>query len=174
MLTPQTGRGDPPKRRSKRTTTTRPAPPLPKETEDTVKAAFQKVYTGRDPRTAKSTNISVKRIVSGDPKYIDESVRFQDLTTREWVGEVNLVLLAAMRFIARAATEANVKNPRAIMAVAGALKIVNEADLTRRVIDAKLAEYYKPYGGPDFPLPAPIQRGRAIIQRQPIDAAERQ
>jgi aminopeptidase N len=67
---------------------------------------------------------------------------------REWAHEVAPTLRAALAFIQRAANGMNHRDPEALHAMAGALKLVNEAGLAMRVIDARLAAIG---GSPDQP-----------------------
>lgn len=59
----------------------------------------------------------------------------------EWANEIPAAIRSALRFIVRAGEEANPKDPEAIHAVAGALKIVTEVELTREIINARLGRY---------------------------------
>ena len=58
---------------------------------------------------------------------------------REWAHEIAPTLRAALAFIQRASTSLDARDPEAVHAMAGALKLVNEAGLAMRVIDARLA-----------------------------------
>jgi hypothetical protein len=62
----------------------------------------------------------------------------------EWANEVPAAIRSALRFIVRAGEEANPKDPEAIHAVAGALKIVSEVELTREIINARLGRHDRP------------------------------
>lgn len=68
---------------------------------------------------------------------------------RAWIERAAVALIAAVEFLTRAAREADPRNPEIIHAVAGALKILNEAILTSQVIDARLAHAYRRNGTSD-------------------------
>ncbi len=68
---------------------------------------------------------------------------------RAWIDRAAGALVAAAEFIERAAREADPRDPVAIHAVSGALKILNEAILTSQVIDARLAHTYRRNGTSD-------------------------
>jgi len=58
---------------------------------------------------------------------------------REWASSLAPAIREAIRFLQRAAREADPGDPNAIYAVAGALKILSEVFMTREVIGARLA-----------------------------------
>lgn len=60
--------------------------------------------------------------------------RFED----EWADELPAAIRASIRFLARAAQEANPMDPNVIHSVAGALKILADVTLTKQVLDARL------------------------------------
>jgi len=62
----------------------------------------------------------------------------------EWAHQIAPTLRAALAYIQRAAASLDTRDPEALHAMAGALKLVNEAGLAMRVIDARLAQV----GGP--------------------------
>lgn len=64
----------------------------------------------------------------------------------EWAKEIPAAIRSALRFIVRAGEEANPKDPTAIFAIAGALKIVAEIELTREIINARLDRQYRTDG----------------------------
>lgn len=61
------------------------------------------------------------------------------LAEREWAHKLAPAIRSALDFIARAGQQANPRDPNAIHAMAGALKLVTEAEVTKKVIDARLA-----------------------------------
>lgn len=124
----------------RRVTTIRsPIDPTPRQTEK-VRKTLAAAYDS-SVRTVSSHDI-----FGDEPELIGELKRYADLTAREWAGEVNRSIIESVRFIARAAKSGNPRSPRMVLAIAQALKTINEADLTRRVIDAKLAQFHQPLG----------------------------
>jgi hypothetical protein len=63
---------------------------------------------------------------------------------REWAEELAPAVRDTIRFLQRAATQADPADPNAIHAVAGALKILSEVLLTREVVNARLAGTDRP------------------------------
>lgn len=63
-----------------------------------------------------------------------------------WAEEAPAALRAGIRFLMRAAREANPKDPEAIHAVAGAFKLLAEIVFTKDVLDVRLAEFYRATG----------------------------
>ncbi|BCZ86923.1 hypothetical protein [Thermus thermophilus] len=57
---------------------------------------------------------------------------------KRWEEELAPAILEAVSFLRKAAREANPKDPKAIEAVANALKVLAELDLTRMVLEARL------------------------------------
>ena len=62
----------------------------------------------------------------------------KDLMEQEWAKDMPAAIRASIEFLRKAANNAKTDDPDAIHAVAGALKILSEVALTKRVIDARL------------------------------------
>jgi hypothetical protein len=60
------------------------------------------------------------------------------LFENQWATEIPGVIREGLNFLRRAAKEADPKDPAAIHAVAGFVKVLNEAELTREILDARL------------------------------------
>jgi hypothetical protein len=58
----------------------------------------------------------------------------------DWAQEMPEVLRAQLRFLKRAADEANPKDPETIHAIAGAYKLVFESGIMKAIVDARLAD----------------------------------
>ena len=56
----------------------------------------------------------------------------------EWANEIPAAMRAGLRFLMRAAEDADHKNPDVIHAIAGGMKIMAEIGLTKEIIDARL------------------------------------
>lgn len=63
-----------------------------------------------------------------------------------WAEEAPAALRAGIRFLMRAAREADPKDPEAIHAIAGAFKLLAEIVFTKDVLDVRLAEFYRTAG----------------------------
>jgi hypothetical protein len=61
-----------------------------------------------------------------------------------WAQEIPVAIRKAIAFIGRSATEADPKDPQAIHAMAGAVKILAEVGLTKEIIDARLGRNDRP------------------------------
>ena len=62
------------------------------------------------------------------------------LLEREWAHQIAPTLRAALDFIQRASTSLDPSDPEAVHAMAGAMKLTNEAGLALRMVDHRLAE----------------------------------
>lgn len=56
-----------------------------------------------------------------------------------WQGDLRDAIQAGIKFLKRSAEEADATDPDAIHAIAGAIKVMSETDMTSKVIDARLA-----------------------------------
>ncbi len=68
---------------------------------------------------------------------------------QDWAGALAGGILAGIEFLQRAARDANPKDPNAIHAIAGAVKILAEIGITKAVLDVKLASLRAENGTPD-------------------------
>lgn len=107
------------------------------------------VYYG-DIKTAERWGVTERTIqnyrskLDGDPELSGFFALKKAAFESEWANEVPAAIRSALRFIVRAGEEADPKNPEAIHAMAGALKIVAEVELTREIINARLGRYDRP------------------------------
>ena len=62
----------------------------------------------------------------------------KDLMEQEWAEEMPAAIRASIEFLRKAATEAKATDPDVIHAIAGALKILSDVAMTKKVIDARL------------------------------------
>lgn len=109
-----------------------------------VEAAYQ-----GDKVTAKKYGIT-ERTIRNYRKRLDEDKRlsafFQDKKERmeqRWADELPGAIRAAINYLQGAAQDADRRNPDAIHAVAGALKILSDVALTKEVLDARLARQHR-------------------------------
>ena len=58
---------------------------------------------------------------------------------REWVANLTGAIESGIDFLQRASDQADPKDPDAIHAIAGAVKILTEVGMNRRILDARLA-----------------------------------
>lgn len=109
------------------------------------------VYYG-DIKTAERWGITERTIqnyrnkLDNDPELSGYFVLKKRAFETEWANELPAAIRSALRFIVRAGEEADPKNPEAIHAMAGALKIVAEVGLTKDIIDARIGRYDRPDG----------------------------
>lgn len=74
-----------------------------------------------------------------DPKLAESVARKKAVLEREWATELAPAIRQTILFLRRAAQEADPRDPHAIHAVAGALKILADVAMTQKVLDARLA-----------------------------------
>lgn len=74
--------------------------------------------------------------------------RFED----GWADELSGAIRSSIRFLQRAANEADPKDPAVIHAVAGSLKILADVTLTKKVLDARLTGRGEPERAQDHAL----------------------
>ena len=103
-----------------------------------------------DQAAAQAENLSV-RTIQRYRRRMDEDQTLSQLVAEkkarletEWAHEIAPTLRAALKFLQRAATALDPRDPDAVHAVAGAFKLVNEGHQTVRVIDARLADLHRP------------------------------
>lgn len=109
-----------------------------------VEAAYQ-----GDDVAAKKYGVSV-RSVRRWRKRIDEDERLasfvrikKDRMEQRWADELPSAIRASITYLQNAAQEVNKRDPDAIHAVAGALKILSDVALTKEVLDARLAKQHR-------------------------------
>lgn len=71
---------------------------------------------------------------------------------QNWAEEIPAAIRSATRFLMTASVEADPKDPQAIHAVAGAMKIMAEVGLTKEILDVRLGRYDRPGGKENRPL----------------------
>jgi hypothetical protein len=128
------------------------------------------MYYG-DTQTADRWGISTKTIQRyrnqfNDDPYGELSRIVQikkDKFETEWANEIPAAIRAALRFLMRAAEEADHKNPDVIHAIAGGMKIAAEIGLTKDMIDARLGRLDRPNTEENRPLDAIDSGGNNII-----------
>ena len=65
----------------------------------------------------------------------------KEIFERDWVGRTAPAIIEAIDFLQRAAQSADPKDPDAIHAMAGALKILSEISMIKQIIDARMDQY---------------------------------
>lgn len=80
-----------------------------------------------------------RKRMQSDPNLLQFVIAKKAALEREWANELAPAIREAIRFLQRAAREADPSDPNAIHAVAGALKILSEVSMTKEVIGARLA-----------------------------------
>lgn len=111
-----------------------------------------------DQEVSRRYGISVRSIkryrarAHNDPKlalYVSEK---KTVLAQEWAAELGPAIREAIAFLHRAAQKADPENPQAIHAVAGALKILADVAMTRKVLDARLSDH----GGAELEAPGAV------------------
>lgn len=69
-------------------------------------------------------------------QFFKEKKALQD---KEWAHEIPSAIASCIQYLKKASQECDCKDPDAVHAIAGALKIMSEVSMTREVIDARLA-----------------------------------
>jgi hypothetical protein len=101
---------------------------------------------GGDREAAKKHGVSVRTIqlyrkrLQTDPELSRFFALKKDAFEGMWLEDSTSAIREAIRFLQRAATQADPTDPNAIHAVAGALKILAEVSLTREVLSVRLEE----------------------------------
>lgn len=117
--------------------------------ELTAMILVESSYFG-DKRTAKKFGISDRTIrnyrqrLNSDEELAKIFREKNDLSAQEWAHEMPAAIRAAIDFLRRASQEAKTDDPECIHAVAGALKILSDVEITKQVIDARFAGAYRP------------------------------
>ena len=108
-----------------------------------IEAAYQ-----GDKDTAERWDISVRTIQRYRNRLDedDELSRIVAVKKRqyetEWANELPAAIREATRFLQRAARESDPKDPAAVHAVAGALKILAEVGITKAILDARFSGFF--------------------------------
>jgi hypothetical protein len=74
-----------------------------------------------------------------DDKLQSEFNKKKKARENTWAGEIPETIGAALGFIKSATNHCSPEDPEAVKAISGALKILLDIDLTKQVLDAKLA-----------------------------------
>lgn len=114
------------------------------DTERAAEILVQSIYRS-DKEVAHEFGISVRTI----PNYRkrmkeDESLAIafrekRQLVESQWADKLGGAILEAIEFIKRASKESDPKDPEALHAVTGSLKILAQIDITRTAINARYA-----------------------------------
>lgn len=103
-----------------------------------------------DTKAAQREGITVRTVqnyrrrLASDPRLSQLFADKKATLETEWAHDIAPTIRCALAFIQRAAEALNPGDPNAVHAMAGALKLVNEAGLALRVIDARLGDDRRP------------------------------
>lgn len=107
----------------------------------------ESIFLG-DRRVAQKWGVTVRtvqnyrqRLRTDDELSLICSVKKKELLD-SWITELPAAMRAGTDFIIRAAQESDPKDPNAIHAIAGAMKILAEIGLTKEIVDARLNRYF--------------------------------
>jgi len=105
-----------------------------------------------DTQAAEHFGISIRSIqryrkrLKEDDKLASVVVEKKRILEEAWADELPGAIGSAVEFLHRAGKEADPTDPDAIHSVAGALKILSQVAMTRKVIDARLSKADRPSG----------------------------
>jgi hypothetical protein len=95
-----------------------------------------------------------KRIDAGDDELSRLVADKKAKVEAGWADRIPGALRACVGFLEKAATDADAKDPAAIHAIAGAMKLLSETSATWKLLDARLARQNRPVPAPDGQAPA--------------------
>jgi hypothetical protein len=129
-----------------------------------------------DEEAAKKHGVSTRQIrrwrasLPNEPELSAHVRSKMTVVEQGWADEIPGALRASIAFLEKAAREADPKDPDAIHAVAGAMKLLSETAGYWKVLDARLARQARPAdGSAGTPAPSgadgsdPAQRPRANV-----------
>jgi len=99
-----------------------------------------------DRAAAKKHKVSVKSIenwrkrLDSDPILREFFQQKKQALEEAWADRIPVVLSAQLDFLKRASQDADTKSPEVIHAIAGALKLTADIELTKKMVDARLAQ----------------------------------
>ena len=98
-----------------------------------------------DRKAAEKYEVSVKSVegwrsrLSTDERLREFFLNKKAQQDKEWAHEIPAAIASCIQYLKKASQECDCKDPDAVHAIAGALKIMSEVSMTREVIDARLA-----------------------------------
>ena len=98
-----------------------------------------------DEKAADNHGVSVRSIqnwrarLKRDPVLVESFTAKTQAATTDWADGLGDTIKAGIDFLRRAANQVNPMDPDAIFAVVGAVKVLAELEMTRKVLDARLA-----------------------------------
>ena len=108
-------------------------------------------YKG-DKRTASAWGMTTRTLrnwrtrLQADAEFSQLFQHKREQAEKNWAADAPLTIRAAMDFLKHAA-QTGKPTPEMVHAVAGAMKLVADATLTKQVLDARLAERNRPQNG---------------------------
>lgn len=97
-----------------------------------------------DKKTAEKHGISERTISNYRSRLAEDGelsvffhIKKQEFEDK-WADELPAAIRAGIQYLAKAANEADPKDPKAIYSIAGALKILADVALTKKVLDARI------------------------------------
>lgn len=107
------------------------------------------------------------RLTAGDTILAEKVTVKMAALERDWAEELPEAIRAAIAFLKRSGEVADAKDPQAIHSVAGALKILTDVTLSRRLIDAKIAKAHAGISRPDGEIGEAPRPGASDSSGQP-------
>ncbi|MFB2768569.1 hypothetical protein ACE1AT_04655 [Pelatocladus sp. BLCC-F211] len=113
--------------------------------ERAASALVDAIFMG-DKAAAEKWGVST-RSIEGWRSRLNEDARLAGLFQQKkkarektWASEIPETIQLGLKFIQDATKEANPADPDAIKAIADAMKVLMEIDLTKQILDARMAE----------------------------------
>lgn len=103
-----------------------------------------------DEKAANNHGVSVRSVevwrarLNTDPLLVEFFANKTQAATSDWADDINDAIKAGVDFLKRAANQASPMHPDVIHAVAGAVKLLSEVQMTKRVLDARIAGANRP------------------------------
>jgi hypothetical protein len=114
-------------------------------------------YRG-DDETVKKWGVSRQSIynyrnrLENDPKLLHTFTLLKKEYDTNWANDIPAAIRSGIDFLGRASKEADPKDPDAIHAVAGAVKILAEVGMTKAILDVRLGGLFGEDGAEDRPM----------------------
>lgn len=100
-----------------------------------------------DEDAAKKHGVSVRSIwrwrdrMKEDPRLAACVSRLASAKEQDWIADIPVAITSGIKFLKRAADEADHRDPEVIVAVAGSLKILSDIETTRKIVDVQLQQF---------------------------------
>lgn len=117
-----------------------------------ARALVQASIEGDDEKTAKKLGVSPRSIVRWRQRVLTDANLAELVREKraaadgDWARDLPRAITKAIDFLADAPNHLDKKDPDSVRAVAGAMKLLTETAMSRRVLDARLSHAPRPLG----------------------------